>query len=1138
MNKKDMSVLIILLLAPAILAYDWQIMNNGMPIDAGEHISTDGYALYKEQTIDENHNFVYFFDSEMLGKCMGRFNSEKRQWQIWSFQGWSSHPYLVAEPITYGHYVNDKMVLFNDPLYPGRFIGTSGSTMKSGLNKLDIHGSVYGLIFDMTDWLRYDNGIRYSKYTSTPVISSWGGASRDAYDFDFNGNIGIALGVYGHWGIKGRLMAALYHHQGNESLWQRWNNGKWNPITSFSNIPSDCSSVPDPEQPKYMEYYSPKVAYIQNSTEFLAVFNEIADNSIYSIKYNIEESLWYWWNGSSWMTGDDFDLRPVIDTDHSGRYKSLLSKKNGDVYLVYSKDYDYLAYHKVYYCIYNSSDSTWGSPRYLADASDYIVGLDHQDNLWFFYSDDFKIRLIKETENIMEEPEEIYQSRNSKLVSLGFKSGIPILLFSKDKRLFALSDADNDHWQGENQLILENKPPVHDIDKSKIEYLGKWDNDHDYERFSMPYGASPSGHMCIDSAGSIYSPRTPVCNVVIFHNSSINKTGWGGFWDYFSFPGGCAVDNAKGKVYITNYLVRGGGGMPTRNGRIEIFDKSRKTVDTYYRSSNLDFNKTYHPESSGNLHWPSDVAIDEESHLLYVSNSMGNEILKYDISQSPLRIGRIEDDFSFPQGIDTDQEGNLYVVDSYNSKIKKYDVNNNKIDEWGEPGRGAGQFIYPFSIDVENGRVYVTDPYNKRIQVFTKQGNYLYQWGEWNESLDFDDYIGSVVVSGDAVYMSAGDKIHLFRINNISEVPDYCTDLDRDGYFSDCGQADCDDHNAHVFPSNREVCDGFDNDCNGLIDENLYSTLGCSQEGICHGSHRTCADGAFGECHPAPRQEICNNVDEDCDGNTWFHLADGCDGADAFCLPDGELICLQPMDSCPNGLNSECDDFNDCTEDRCVNYSCFFTHIADIEDCYYCATGPYGDDMSIWGGLDVDHTGAVDNSDARGYFLQFYSTLTCNSSNRYCFYRDINRDGIVDSYDYFALAGKSVSCKVEEWRGCELGYVSEEICDGFDNDCDGLIDEGSCSLVPCSEGSVLPCGTAVGECKTGIRICSVDGWSGCREEIKPIPESCGDGLDSDCDGLEDQLEAMCTPPDSVFTDWLSNQERLGILVKYLLKNDL
>jgi hypothetical protein len=76
---------------------------------------------------------------------------------------------------------------------------------------------------------------------------------------------------------------------------------------------------------------------------------------------------------------------------------------------------------------------------------------------------------------------------------------------------------------------------------------------------------------------------------------------------------------------------------------------------------------------------------------------------------------------------------------------------------------------------------------------------------------------------------------------------------------------------------------------------------------------------------------------------------------------------------------------------------------------------------------------------------------------------------------------------------------SEEACNGFDDDCDGLVDEGC----ECVTGDTRPCGSNVGECQEGTETCDNGTWSGvCAGEVGPALEVCN-GLDDDCDGVID-----------------------------------
>jgi len=81
--------------------------------------------------------------------------------------------------------------------------------------------------------------------------------------------------------------------------------------------------------------------------------------------------------------------------------------------------------------------------------------------------------------------------------------------------------------------------------------------------------------------------------------------------------------------------------------------------------------------------------------------------------------GTGEGQFHWPSGIATDADGNVYVVDTYNNRIQKFDSSGTFISTWGSSGSGEGEFYHPCGIATDaSDNVYVVDTYSYRIQKF------------------------------------------------------------------------------------------------------------------------------------------------------------------------------------------------------------------------------------------------------------------------------------------------------------------------------------------------------------------------------------------------------------------------------------
>ncbi len=145
----------------------------------------------------------------------------------------------------------------------------------------------------------------------------------------------------------------------------------------------------------------------------------------------------------------------------------------------------------------------------------------------------------------------------------------------------------------------------------------------------------------------------------------------------------------------------------------------------------------------------------------------------------------------------------------------------------------------------------------------------------------------------------------------------------------------------------------------------------------------------------------------------------------------------------------------------------------------------------------------------------------CNATAEICDGKDNDCDGIIDENlqksCYSGKAGtKNVGvckegvslCVSGRWGPCKGERLpSSEVCGNqLDDDCDGKVDE-SCI---CTPGEKKPCYTGPsgtrnkGICKDGVSECLGGKWSKCKNQVTPRKETCGNGRDDDCDGITDE----------------------------------
>jgi hypothetical protein len=324
-------------------------------------------------------------------------------------------------------------------------------------------------------------------------------------------------------------------------------------------------------------------------------------------------------------------------------------------------------------------------------------------------------------------------------------------------------------------------------------------------------------------------------------------------------------------------------------------------------------------------------------------------------------------------------------------------------------------------------------------------------------------------------------------------------DADGDGFGAD---VDCDDVNASIFPGALEFCDGVDNDCDGLVDNgfNLNTDAqNCGDCGIQCPIGTSCVNG-FCMVSDADGDGFGSDVDcDDFNASVNPNAVEVCDGVDNDCDGQVDEGCVCPPAGTP------CDDGNACTVGEVQDGACNCISGMFLPAGSTAASQVAGDcQMLVCDGMG-GITSVVDNADVPvdGNDCTFdvcvagMPTSTPSPSGTPCLSGTCDGTGTCvqtctdnDLDSFTTCAGDCDDTNPMIFPG------ATEICDGIDNDCDTQVDEGN-------PGGGGPCSTgAPGQCGAGTIVCQF-GTLACVANAPPSAEVC-DGIDNDCDGIVDE----------------------------------
>ncbi len=249
--------------------------------------------------------------------------------------------------------------------------------------------------------------------------------------------------------------------------------------------------------------------------------------------------------------------------------------------------------------------------------------------------------------------------------------------------------------------------------------------------------------IAVGEEGAVYVLDFSPHRVQKFDSSGQYLTQFGGYGTTegkLNQPYGLGVD-ASGNVYVADYY----------NFRLQKFDSNGTFlimwgwgVDTgasAFETCTLGCQAGVQGSGDGQFSWPNDVAVDLSGNV-YVADSGNNRIQKFNNSGTYITqwgtscdvggsgVDGCDGDFNYPTGVALDDSDNIYVVGRHNHRVQKFDSVGNFLAKWGTEGTGDGQFSHPRKVAVNaSGDVYVADAYNDRIQKFDSSGTFLTKWG-------------------------------------------------------------------------------------------------------------------------------------------------------------------------------------------------------------------------------------------------------------------------------------------------------------------------------------------------------------------------------------------------------------------------
>lgn len=267
-------------------------------------------------------------------------------------------------------------------------------------------------------------------------------------------------------------------------------------------------------------------------------------------------------------------------------------------------------------------------------------------------------------------------------------------------------------WYSSDNEIRNTKGNVQKKSAWMDRLAGTQSSDEVFKRpfeLIQPYGTA------VDSQGNLYVADQKVGAIFIFSTGEEKKVDLikNGQHAHFVRIIGLAMDDDD-RLFVSDPGLR----------HVLVFSKDHKAQDVITEG----------------MVAPGGLAIDTRNRFLYVADAELDQILVYDADTLKLlrKMGTAgknhslttPGDFSKPDGVAVDGEGNLYVADTWNNRIEIFDADGQFVSAFGKAGDGPGYFSRPKGVAIDSdGHIWVADGMQDRIQVFDKTGQLLIAFG-------------------------------------------------------------------------------------------------------------------------------------------------------------------------------------------------------------------------------------------------------------------------------------------------------------------------------------------------------------------------------------------------------------------------